>query len=310
MARYGLPAARLTLLQYEDNAVYRVDTAGGERFVLRIGAAEGHGAARQRSELAWLSALARDSDLLIPRPLPATDGALLATVGVEGVPKPRHCALFRWLPGRPPGPEVDAATAAAIGALAAGLHAHADRFVPPPDFARPTWDLDGLFPLAADPARLASRLSQHAQRILAATVARLRRQLAALRPGPADWGLIHADLHRGNLLVRQGRAGAIDFDDCGWGYRLFDLATVLSSLRRFVPPRAFAPLRAALLDGYARLRPLPAQLDAWLDAGTTLRELQIVAFIAGSNNAAVRAWGPARLAEIIAGLEREERAEG
>lgn len=46
---YGsIRQAQPALLQYEDNAVYRITTRIGEHFVLRVSAAEGHVAAVQR----------------------------------------------------------------------------------------------------------------------------------------------------------------------------------------------------------------------------------------------------------------------
>src|SRR5690606_17657123 len=42
-----------------------------------------------------------------------------------------------------------------------------------------------------------------------------------------DGGLVHADLHSGNLLVFEGTLTAIDFDDRGYGSFAFDLAMPL-----------------------------------------------------------------------------------
>ena len=43
-------------------------------------------------------------------------------------------------------------------------------------------------------------------------------------------GLIHADLHYENFLFHDGVARAIDFDDCGWGFYLYDVAVTLWEL--------------------------------------------------------------------------------
>ena len=135
--------------------------------------------------------------------------------------------------------------------------------------------------------------------------ARVRNELDALGTGGAVWGLTHADLHIGNLLIDHGRVGVIDFDDCGWGYYLLDVATVLSSLRRVVSDaHTYATLRAAYLAGYAEVRALPAALDAQLATFTVLRAMVIANFILGSTNAEVQTWGLPRLAGIIRGLER------
>ena len=48
----------------------------------------------------------------------------------------------------------------------------------------------------------------------------------------------------------------IDFDDSGWGYRSYDLATAL--IQRVDDP-AYDALREALLDGYQTVRPVMSQ---------------------------------------------------
>jgi len=75
--------------------------------------------------------------------------------------------------------------------------------------------------------------------------------------GPAVYGLIHADLGvDANVLFWKGEARAIDFDDSGFGYWVYDLAVSLEHCRE---DAAFPRYRDALLDGYTRIRPLPAE---------------------------------------------------
>jgi len=299
---YPIQAARIALLQYEDNAVYRVTTAAGERFILRLGAAEGHGMAEQRAELLWLAALGRDTDLAVPMPVPTTCGAPLTMVEGGGVPEARPCVLFRWVPGRPPTGAVRPEVVARIGAVTAQLHRQAERFVPPPDFVRPSWGWERLFGASSALAR--ASLPVHERGIVIATSARVQEDLGALGTGEQVWGLTHADLHRGNVLIDHGRVGVIDFDDCGWGYYLLDVATFLSSLRRVVSDTpTYAALRTAYVAGYAEVRALPAMLDARLRTFAVLRDMVIVNFILGSTNAQVQHWGPARVAGIMHDLE-------
>ncbi len=300
---YPIQAARIELLQYEDNAVYRVTTTAGERFILRVGAAEGHGVAEQRAELRWLAALGHDTDLAVPTPVPTARGAPLTVVEGAGVPEPRPCVLFRWVPGRPPTGAVRPEVVARIGAVTAQLHRHAERFVAPPDFVRPSWGWERLF--GASSALAGASLSARERGIVTATGARVREELDTLGTGTRVWGLTHADLHRGNVLIDRGRVGVIDFDDCGWGYYLLDVATFLSSLRRVESDTpTYAALRTAYMTGYVEVRALPALLDVHLRTFAVLRDMVIVNFILGSTNAQVQHWGPARVAGIMHDLER------
>ena len=67
----------------------------------------------------------------------------------------------------------------------------------------------------------------------------------------ADFGLIHADVLRENVLIHEGRLSLIDFDDSGFGFRAYDLATAeVQGLED--PMNAVASL--ALHEGYRAAR--------------------------------------------------------
>ncbi|MDQ2717770.1 MAG: hypothetical protein M3Z08_22985, partial [Chloroflexota bacterium] len=66
LPRYGLHEVQVSLLQYEDNAVYRITTHTGAHYVLRVNAAAGYDGAEQCSEMQWLLALRRETNVLVP----------------------------------------------------------------------------------------------------------------------------------------------------------------------------------------------------------------------------------------------------
>ena len=86
------------------------------------------------------------------------------------------------------------------------------------------------------------------------------------------FGLIHSDLHQENYLFHRGRVRAIDFDDCGWGHFVYDLAVTLSELQHLPDSAA---LRAGLLRGYRAVRPLPAEHERYLEVFHALRVLKL-----------------------------------
>jgi Ser/Thr protein kinase RdoA (MazF antagonist) len=236
------------LFMQRENVVYRVDTSNGP-YALRLHRPGYHSTAALRSELDLMAMLAGQG-LLVPRPMPSGTGALLVPVGE------RHASLLSWLPGQPMGRSglplalVGAARAglfAAIGAQMARLHRLTDDWTPPAGFIRPRWDRDGL----VGDAPFWGRFWDGSPDLIAVR----DRARAVLDTAPQkDMGLIHADLVNENVLVDGARVHFIDFDDSGFGYRLFDLAT---TLYKAVDEPDFADLQAALLAGYASARALP-----------------------------------------------------
>ena len=89
---YDLQVARLRLITNSFNCIFRIDTVGGEKYILRVTLPEGgHNRESTHAELAWMAALSRDTDLSIPAPLAAHSGEMLVEVEAEGVPQSRLC---------------------------------------------------------------------------------------------------------------------------------------------------------------------------------------------------------------------------
>ncbi|TPN82587.1 hypothetical protein FJ987_16615 [Mesorhizobium sp. CU2] len=176
----------------------------------------------------------------------------------------------------------------AIGRTLAELHLHSDRWTQPADFRRPSWDLDGLVGEAPlwGPFWNAPNLSAKDRDMFESIREFARLELIAR---DADCGLIHADLVRENILLHQGSVRFIDFDDCGFGYRVFDLATTLLANKEEAD---YPRLRDALIEGYASVRP-PPDLDL-LPLFMVLRSLTYVG------------WAADRIAEegMAAGMSR------
>jgi Ser/Thr protein kinase RdoA (MazF antagonist) len=282
LAAYDLPAARLTLIAHRYNTTFRVDTATGQRYVLHIHRSGSPTVERVGAELTWLAALRRDTDLEVPDPVPTRAGSLLTVVTAPGVPDPHICNIFHWLPGTRRLTGLTPSHLERVGVLTARLHDHAIAFGPPPGFARGRVDtLDVETRLGSDPfapavvapilALVAETLSPAEAEIVGAVIARVRAVEQALGTDPATFGLIHADLHKYNLLFARNTVRAIDFDDCGFGPRLYDFAVTLNEL---LDESNYPPLRAALLAGYRRVRPLSAEHEADIDTFLALRRLQ------------------------------------
>ena len=243
--------------------------------------------------MTWLAALQRETDLMVPEPVPTRDGNLLTVTGVEGVPEPRICVLFRWIAGRFVDARLTPSHLEQVGALMARLQVHGAQFHPPHGFVRGRLGslTDSAYAAAAGsagqvPARqqfdnpadekAAVRLiteacsPQDGARV-ETLIGKIRQTQRALGEGPEVFGLIHADLHQWNYFFDQGRVRAIDFDDCGYGHYLYDMAVTLSEVngRKNTPA-----LRTGFLAGYRSIRFLSAEHERYLDTFIALRDLQ------------------------------------
>ena len=129
---YALNVTHLRLVTNDVNGIFRIDTSDGRKFILRVTLPEGgHNLEHVAAEMDWLAALARDTDLSVPRPLPARDGSLVVETGASGVPEPRLCTIFSWVPGKDLAEELSPSNITKLGELMARLHAHALTYHPP-----------------------------------------------------------------------------------------------------------------------------------------------------------------------------------
>lgn len=218
-------------------------------------------------ELAWLSAMRRESGLPVPEPVPAVDGRLMVPVSVRGVPGARNCSLLRWVRGRVLANRFRPAHLEAQGRLMARLHEFSARWRPPAGLGKRRLDWDGLFRNDVGsglPNADAWSLLLPAHREAFAVVAeRVADVMSLWGEGSDVWGLIHGDLVvDANLLFWRGEPRAIDFDDSGFGYWAFDLAVALDPCR---DDQSFSRYREALLRGYTEVRTLPERQSEQLE---------------------------------------------
>ena len=267
LGHWGLAATDMHLIKYRENAVFRVELADGRRVALRIHRHAYHSDAELHSELQWLDALAA-AGISVPQILPAQDGALFRNVQVPAVPEARQVDIFAWVEGRQlgsveAGVEHDLPTVRGIyrtiGTLAARLHEHSTRWTLPEGFVRHAWDADGLAGATPFWGRFweLEQLNDEERSLLAQARDAVHAGLSAYGSDPANggrYGLIHADLVAENLLVDGDDVRLIDFDDAGFGWHLFELATALY-FESDAPH--FETAFAALVEGYRSVRDLP-----------------------------------------------------
>jgi Ser/Thr protein kinase RdoA (MazF antagonist) len=271
LTRFGLPGdSPIELINHTENLTYRVEQDGGPGYALRLHRDHYQSRANIESEFAWVDAL-REASIRTPIPVKGTDGGVVQTVSHPRKPISRHCDLQIWEPGEHLNPK-SMETLVLLGELNARIHEHARQWKRPHGFIRQAWDEDGL--LGDDPIwgrfeNLAA-LTPDATRQFGQARDRARAELIAFGKSEDCFGLIHADLLPENVLVHDGSPMVIDFDDSGFSWRLYDLATVLNYE---VAGGHLEAIQESWLEGYRRVAPIPDAHLAHLPALITARHL-------------------------------------
>ncbi len=302
---WGLsPRTDLRLLAISENATFLATEPERDRqVVLRVHRPAYHTPAEIRSEIAWIEALRAEEIIETPEPLARRAGGHLARF-THGAAT-RHVAAFAFMDGTEPAADA-ALTAdfARLGAISARLHGHALRWTRPAGFIRKTWNFDttlGPTPHWGD-WRAARGLTPEGTRLLLRCTAQIAERLRAFGTGPARFGLIHADLRLANLLADGPRLGVIDFDDCGFGWFVYDFAAAVSFLEQepYIPD-----LAAAWAQGYRTVAPLMPEDEAMIETFVMLRRLLLTAWVAShAETPTAAAVGPGYTDGTVALAER------
>ncbi len=269
LSAYGLAEAALTPLGEAENGTFEVATGDPSRhYALRICGPD-HDPDALRREILWLTAICRDTDLVVPEPILTMDGELVRRVSIAGVSGFRSCVLLRWVDGEFRYRELTPDHLGGVGRLMATLHAHAETFRWPEEITPPRRNAT-LMSEVLDEALLRTRYSVDQLNVFRRAIERISVAMSILRDGPRVAGVIHGRLGPRHLLFHGSEARAIGFERCRWGYYAYDLATI----RSYVEGRETGDqLVAALLDGYRSLRDLPEDVERHLPIFGALRSI-------------------------------------
>lgn len=207
-----------------------------------------------------LVALARDTSLLIPRPLRSERFAIHDSLW--------EACLFAYLPGQNRTPEtLTVEDAARIGSFLAEFHHQSQRLFPPQP--APRLNADGL--LGPNSVYASGQESQFLTLEDEALLRSLHQRVAdtetLIGPAPEHNILLHGDFLLQNIVFDGETVGALDFEMCGWGVDLYDLAPLLWQMKPFPHYEAIAD---AFWRGYTEWRSLPPR--EWLEVFIAARQ--------------------------------------
>lgn len=244
----------------------------GQERVLKLYHRAHRKAEQIEAEWQWVKDL-KAMGIGVPQVYPSAQGRI-----VEMLSQGFYAVLSEKLPGRELKKE-DKNTAyyQRLGDLLGRLHLASESLKTPTQ--RPQWSESPLLDLARWIPEEETEIREAGFRTL--------QQLRALPQSPENYGLIHGDIHSGNLLLDGKQLWLFDFDDCEYHWFANDIAVALYYL---LPPMklglndaAFAAAAQqalrALLPAYRAHRELSPQSLQQLPLFLRLREVVLYALV-------------------------------
>ena len=248
LSRYPIDVKSAVSINYEYNATLKVEADDGQLFALRINTNSPRTPENLRAEIAFVRFLVEDGRVKVPHPIKNHEGNFYTSILHEASGRMFHCVLYSWILGEELEDEPTDEQLSALGVAMATMHVAAQDFELAEGSSLPTFD---------DPLWWTEDFLLSEKSVLDAEAKDLiSRALSAIKSGVAKFYangtpiLIHADMHGGNVLWYEDGLSVIDFDDCGYGFPLQDLATALYYLD--TPEQD-----AALRRGYESIAPVP-----------------------------------------------------
>ncbi|MCU0549241.1 MAG: phosphotransferase [Leptolyngbya sp. Prado105] len=200
-------------------------------------------------ELALLDFLQQKS-VPVAYPLRTTSGKLSIVLNApEG---DRYASLFIYAPGAIPLGDLSLRQATRLGETVAKMHQAGEQFEC--DFARKPMTLDYLLDGAWD--AIETFLTVSDREYLEKAIIQIKSELRDFPRSAPYWGICWGDPHSGNAhFTDVDQPTLFDFDQCGFGWRAFDLGKFRQvALNTGISRR----IREAFLVGYQSVNPLEA----------------------------------------------------
>ncbi|GAB6988707.1 phosphotransferase [Paenibacillus pini] len=217
-------------IQLSDTITYKIKTNTMGNYLLRIHS-ERLNKEEIISELIFLNELRRIDDLKVPVGIMSRSGSyVLECATEEGYRKP-YVSMMKWVEGEHLSGEFTDSHVSSIGVMMGRLHEASASINTSHNFVRPHWGISSFRQEVTKLERYYPRfLSGGAWMLYQKAIDKIIHQFDSMHQDARNYGLIHADLHSGNVVFNNGLPSPIDFGRCGYGYYLYDMAAALLEL--------------------------------------------------------------------------------
>lgn len=235
LRQYPIVWEKHVYLGKSDNVTFQVQTNDdNQKFLIKIHISTSSNKSKGNiaSELMWLEALDRDTELVVPVPVRNIEGDLVTEISTDYNNKKFMVTIHHWINGSVLNRELTSNETENLALLMAALHKHSMQWNAPEGFNRPIYNSDHLYSSLNQLKQLvnldliSSEVFVHVEES-AHKIANLIQNHKRL---PSNWGIIHSDLHESNYVFYEDTPRPIDFSNCGYGFYLFDMAETFMHL--------------------------------------------------------------------------------
>lgn len=270
------------LIVLSENATYMVkDKETDENVgVLRVSRPGYHTLSELESEMKWLRQINDYTPLIVANPINGIDGNPIQQIlGADD--KIYYCIICEYLSGSEPDEGEHTKILKdfeMLGETTAYLHRQASIWNGCKSIDRIEWSYDNIIGKTAVWGQWQDfeGLSPETVEYFEEACRIIKKRLKRYGKNKNNWGLIHADLRLANILVEDDTIKVIDFDDCGFGWHLHDLASSIS----FIEHKKNVPdMINAWLKGYKKVMPFTDTDFEEIDTFILMRRFQLMAWL-------------------------------
>lgn len=279
--RYLLPQQyQIKLLKYSENLTYLLFAEDMEKsYVLRVFRPGYHVLEEMNGELIWINQIIQDTDVLTAKTYLDVEQSFVSEIHLTS--GSLYCALFEFIEGqsiRGLNKEQTVFYLKKIGQMMAKLHFQVMAWEESANLKRFSWDIDDLIGPKARWGHfsLLTELPREYMLVFSKAEEVIRRRIERFGKEKTHYGLIHDDISINNILVQGELLYLLDFDDCGFGYFLYDLpCAVLEDFGEELEWKW-----SALLEGYEQIRPMTLEEKEELPTFLLLKKIVRLGWIA------------------------------
>lgn len=234
---YSISYPEIQLIRHNENITFKItDGLNYKAFLLRIHkpSIEGlfglqHTYEGIKSEIKMLQEINNKGLLYAQKPIANNLGDYITECELDNFNHPCYATILEWIEG-------DTLTlkennikemAYKIGQNLALFHKSLKEFKPSKDFIRPIYDVDRI-DSAIDELKYCVEVNlfdmEHYD-IIKRVLILVKNQILELNNREDAFGIIHADIQLGNIIVNNDNPCIIDLGFCGFGYYAFDLGS-------------------------------------------------------------------------------------